>query len=62
MTNNMDKKSKLDAVMARLRVTYMDELPDRIASMEELVLKLEKSDGFTEVYQKVVSRSAFSER
>lgn len=39
--------------MARLRVTYMDELPDRIASLEELVLKLEKSDDFIEVYQKL---------
>ena len=53
MTDITDKKSKLDAVMARLRVTYIDELPERISSLEELVLNLEHSNDFVDNYQKL---------
>lgn len=53
MTNKADKKSKLDAVMAKLRVTYMQELPDRVAGLEEQVLQLEQDEGFADVYQKL---------
>lgn len=53
MTENIDKKNKLDAIMARLRVTYIQELPERVTSLEELVLKLEETEVFAEIYQKL---------
>ena len=53
MTDKTDKKIKLDAIMAKLKVTYMQEFPDKIAGMEELVLELEHSSSFTESYQKL---------
>ena len=53
MTDKTDKKIKLDAIMAKLKVTYMQEFPDKIAGMEELVLDLENSSRFVESYQKL---------
>lgn len=39
--------------MAKLRVTFMQELPERVTNLEELVLKLESGENFADVYQKL---------
>lgn len=53
MTDKTDKKVKLDAIMAKLKVTYMQEFPEKVAVMEGLVLALENSDSIAESYQKL---------
>ena len=53
MTDKIDKQSKYDATMARLRNAYMLELPERFITMEELVLVLEQGGDINEAYDKL---------
>lgn len=53
MTDNTDKNSKYEATMARLRESYIQDLPERFSKLEEQVLVLEQGGDIIEAYDKL---------
>jgi len=53
MTNNSDQQNQLNSMMEDLRSSYLQDLPDSVENLEQLVLELEQSDDFSRLYEQL---------
>ena len=51
MAETKTKQEKMNAIVARLRETFLHELPDRVSDLESMVLALENGDDFVQTYE-----------